>query len=66
MKPYFCLYVGTNLVELYHAQTEATPYEDFCTTFYSGELELREILINSMYEGANCVETVSELGYQES
>jgi len=58
--------VGSNLVELSHAQTVASPIEGFCSSFYSGDLKLREKLFDELYLGANCNETVATLGYQES
>ena len=56
MTTYFCLYAGTNLIELLQKE-EATPEADyavisgFCASLDENALLLRSQLFEKMYEG---------------
>jgi len=41
VEPYFCLYVGTNLVEMIKTQEQENILTDFCYAVDDGDLALR-------------------------
>ena len=59
--PYYCLYVGTNLVELYNLGVT-----DFASGFCTADLTLRQTLIERMYDGEDCLTVLTDLNYTES
>lgn len=59
VEPYFCLYSGTNLLEMFVDNTiDLTGY---CNAFYSGEMQKRQSLFDLVYQGNDCVTSVTNI-----
>lgn len=65
MEPYFCLYVGTNIIELLRDEKTAVT-AGFCDVVNKGDLKMRQQLFDKIYEGEDCESTVKNLNYQAS
>lgn len=66
VEPYFCLYVGTNLVEMVELGQKAIMADGFCNALYSEDLLKRQQLFEYLYQGADCESSVAVLGYEDS
>lgn len=66
VEPYFCLYVGTNLLEMLKKEREDYIISGFCDSVHQKSLNMRQNFFDKLYKGDNCVDTYEKMDYEGS